>query len=154
MSVCDQPLAFQQSFFLIEAQNSGRDFADFSQRSDKCLVQDKMICPVVCSRVEKTYQPTRFPADRSEVASLVSITGLAGVGKIISSGQAFVLQADDVVNFAAEVCVFDLNQAVFAKVLSASDDQLSQFIADVSGHDFIYLRARILAILIRCSSCI
>lgn len=64
-------------------------------------------------------------------------------------------ETDDMVDFAAEICIFDSNAAIFASAVGASFDFFAQIIADITAYLFsAYLRAKILAILIKCSSCI
>ena len=53
-SNCIQRFTFQDSFSIVEPQNSCRRFTDFSKRMDEVPLQSKMIAPVVCSRIEES----------------------------------------------------------------------------------------------------
>lgn len=124
MAVFNQACPFFRAFIVIESQNASGDFADFGQRSDRRAVHCEVVSPAVGARIEEAHQLFRRPVDRTEIAAFVAIAALASLSKVFRCGRAKVFDANDVVYFAAEESVVEVNQAILAEVFSTGDDEL------------------------------
>jgi hypothetical protein len=118
----DQPASFLKSFFAVKIQDSDGHLTDGSQRLDERAMQGKMVSPMISARMKEPHQLTGRPIDRPEITPFVSVARLASVGKILSCCGATVLDADDMIHFAAKEGICDIDQAVLTKMLGACTD--------------------------------
>jgi hypothetical protein len=61
------------------------------------------------------------PVDRTEIAAFVAIATLASAGEVFRLGQATMFDSNDVIYFAAEESIIEVNQAILAEVFGAGD---------------------------------
>jgi hypothetical protein len=88
------------------------------------------------------------------VAPFLAIAEEAGICQVVRFCWTTMLHADDMIDFATEVGVIFMNQAIFAQALCASHYLASQVLTNVVTH-LAWARcwrARALASLIKCSS--
>jgi hypothetical protein len=85
--------------------------------------------------MKEPHQLTGRPIYRPKIAPFVSVTRLACVGEILSCSSATVLDADNMIHFAAKEGIGDSNQAILTKVLGARTDQSPQGFTDIVVHD-------------------
>lgn len=152
MAIFDQACSFFRAFVTVESQDASGDFADVGQRVDCRSVQCEMVSPPINARIEEAHQLFCRPVDRTEVAAFVAVAALAGLGEVFRCCRAKMFDTDNVIYLAAEESVVEVNHAIFAEIFSAAENELPQFFADVTAHEFINWRARILAIRMTCSS--
>ena len=101
-SFLDQLTPFLKSFFAVKIQDSGGHLIDCSQRVDERAMQGKMVCPVISAWVKEPHQLTGRLIYRHEITPFISVARLAGVGEILSFCGATMLDADDMIHFAAK----------------------------------------------------
>jgi hypothetical protein len=84
-----------------------------------------VVGPPIDARIEKANEVARVLGDRAEISALPSIAKDAGIGEVVRSGSAAVFFTDYMVDLAAKPGIHFLDQAVFAKPISPSDDEAS-----------------------------
>ena len=83
----------------------------------RVAVKDKVSGPEVCARIEKSDNGPSSLYDRADVAAFRPIAEAAGISQICSFRLSAVFFTNDVIDFAAEECIFFVNKTVFAKIL-------------------------------------
>ncbi len=88
-----------------------------------------MIAPLLAAGIVEADEFLGFPDNRADVAAFVAVAEDTGVGKILGITAATVLQADHMVDRAAQCRIDRANSAIFITLIGPIDD----FSAEILG---------------------
>ncbi len=92
-----------------------------------------MVAPLVAAGIVEADEFLGFPNNRADVAAFVAVAEDTGVGKILGIPAATVLQADHMIDRAAQCGIDGANSAIFTTSIGPIDDLAAKVLGEIGA---------------------